>query len=81
MVPASSSKDDFRAAAIDRMKIAFLPHPHAGQTGEMIDLFDAAQGFPYPVRIQHRAFDILDLRLGMARRVDVQHAHLQTPVD
>ena len=78
---ARGRKDDLRTAAIDRMKIALLPHPHTGQTGKMIDLFDAAQGFPYPVRIEHGAFDIINLRLGPGRRVNIQHTHLETPGD
>ena len=50
---ARRRKHDFRAAAIDRVKIGFVTHPHARQTSKMIDLFDAAQGFPYPIRIEH----------------------------
>ena len=78
---ARGRKDDLRTAAIDRMKIALLPHPHTGQTGKMIDLFDAVQGFPYPVRIEHRTFDILNFRLDAGRRVEIENTHRLTARD
>jgi malate dehydrogenase (oxaloacetate-decarboxylating)(NADP+) len=57
-------------------KIAFVSHPHAGKSGKMINLLDAAQSFPYPVRIQYRTFDILNFRLGAGRRVEIENTHL-----
>jgi hypothetical protein len=78
---ARGRKDDLGAAAIDVMKIAFPPHPHAGQTGKMIDLFDTANGFPNPVRIEHGAFNIINFRQGPGRSVDIQHTHLEAPGD
>ena len=72
---ARGRNDNLCAAAIDGMKIAFVSHPHAGKSGKMIDLFDAVQGFPYPVRIEHRTFDILNFRLDAGRRVEIENTH------
>jgi len=78
---ARGRNDNLCAAAIDGMKIAFVSHPHPGKTGKMINLFDAAQGFPYPVRIEHRTFDILNFRLDAGRRVEIENTHRLTARD
>ena len=78
---ARGRNDNLCAAAIDGMKIAFVSHPHAGKPGKMINLLDAAHGFPYPVRIEHRTFDILNFRLEVGRRVEIENTHLPTARD
>jgi len=78
---ARGRNDDLCATAIDGMKIAFVSHPHAGKTGKMINLFDAVQGFPHPVRIEHRTFDILNFRLDAGRRVEIENTHQLTARD
>ena len=78
---ARGRDDNLRAAAIDGMKIAFVSHPHAGKAGKMINLFDAVQGFPHPVRIEHRTFDILNFRLDDGRRVEIENTHRSTTRD
>src|ERR1700730_12474314 len=78
---ARGRNDDFRAAAIDGMKIAFIRHPHAGKTGKVINLGDAGHVLVHHSGIQHRTFEILHVRKGTARSAEIENAHLPAPRD
>ncbi len=59
--------DDFRAAAVDGMKIAFVRHPHAGQGGKVIDILDIVERFPHQRGIEYRTLNIMHARAQRMR--------------
>lgn len=57
-------KHDFRAAAIDGMKVVPARHPHAGQRCKVVNLFDVVERFAHPFLVEDRSFDILRYPAG-----------------
>ena len=72
---ARSRNDHLGAAVIDGMKIVFARQPHAGQSGEVINLIDAVERSIHHVLVKHRAADILHLGQRAGRRLQIKHAH------
>ena len=65
--------DGLGAAAIDGMKILLARHPHAGPPGKMVNLIDVMKRAVHRVGVEHRAFDLVCLGCGAARRTQVEH--------
>ena len=78
---ARCRNDDLGAAAIDVVKIGFPRHPHAGQTGKMIDLIDIAEAIVPPGRNRALNLHIFNFRQGGAGRTEIQNPHLTAPFD
>ena len=58
------------------MKIGFSRHPHAGQTGKVVDLFDVAEGLIHQSLDQAPSLRYIELPAGQSRRAKIEYAHL-----
>ena len=70
-----------RAVVVDGMKIAFLGHPHAGQTSKMVNLTDALQGTIHLVRIKHRTLHVLRAWQSACGSLEIKNSHLPSSRD
>jgi hypothetical protein len=60
------------------VKIILVRHPHAGEAGEVVDLFDVDERLVHDARIEHRTVDILNIRWFARRAAKVENPHTAT---
>src|SRR5215813_5430698 len=78
---ACCRNNDLSAAAIDGVKVVLVRHPDARQAGKMVNLVDSLECLIHQFVVENRAFDVLRVCHGAARRAQIENARLPAARD